>query len=110
MKVLTPLRAVRKYCIKICMVGSEKEVNLCSSEDCPLWEYRLGKRPEGKKVRYTPIKAIRKRCMNCAESLADIGKCPFNGKGSFDFCPLYPFRMGKNPHRRGVGDETRIGF
>ena len=106
---LSPLKAVRKYCVETCMEGSEREVNLCSLENCPLWEYRFGKRPKGKKTRYTPIKAIRNRCMDCAESLADIRDCPGNGKEKF-LCPLHPFRMGKNPQRIGVGDETRIGL
>jgi hypothetical protein len=43
-KVLTPLKAIRAFCLECCG-GSRKEVELCSAEDCSLWLYRFGKRP-----------------------------------------------------------------
>ena len=45
----------------------------------------------------TPIKAIRKSCINCAGSMGEVRKCPATS------CPLYPYRMGRNPNRRGIG-------
>ena len=40
----------------------------------------------------TPIKAIRKKCIDCTlGSLVDIRKCQ-----DFD-CPIYPYRMGIRP-------------
>jgi len=44
---LTPMKAIRKYCIE-CSGGSYKEVELCRLDDCPLFEYRFGKRPTNK--------------------------------------------------------------
>lgn len=45
MKKITPIRAIRLKCID-CMAGSAREVKLCPSDDCPLFGYRFGKRPE----------------------------------------------------------------
>ena len=44
MKVLTPIKAIRAYCIE-CSGGMTKEVKLCPVEKCPLFPYRMGKRP-----------------------------------------------------------------
>ena len=44
------------------------------------------------------IKVIRAKCLDCAAgSKADIKECPFPD------CSLYPYRLGKNPNRKGVG-------
>ena len=40
----TPIKSIRAYCIE-CQGGSFKEVRLCTSRDCPLYAYRMGKRP-----------------------------------------------------------------
>ena len=45
MKVLTPIKAIRAYCIE-CSGGMTKEVKLCTAEKCPLYPYRMGKRPK----------------------------------------------------------------
>lgn len=42
---LTPLRAIRAKCLD-CSAGSYKEVRLCLDTNCPLWPYRLGRRPK----------------------------------------------------------------
>ena len=44
MKVLTPIKAIRAYCVE-CSGGMTKEVKLCPVENCPLYPYRMGKRP-----------------------------------------------------------------
>lgn len=41
---LTPVRAIRAKCLDCCAFSS-KEVKLCRSYSCPLWQYRLGKNP-----------------------------------------------------------------
>lgn len=41
---LTPLKAVRATCLD-CSAGSALEAKLCVVTTCPLWVYRLGKRP-----------------------------------------------------------------
>lgn len=44
MEALTPLKAIRAYCLECCC-GQPKEVRFCESENCSLWRYRMGKRP-----------------------------------------------------------------
>lgn len=45
----------------------------------------------------TPLKAIRAKCLDCVcGQLQEVRLCPCKD------CPLYPFRMGKNPNRAGV--------
>jgi len=43
-RMKTPVKSIRAYCIE-CQGGSHKEVRLCTSYDCPLYGYRMGKRP-----------------------------------------------------------------
>ena len=46
--------------------------------------------------RLTPIKAIRAKCLDCVcGSAAEVRACPCED------CPLYPYRMGHNPARKG---------
>lgn len=41
----------------------------------------------------TPIKAIRKNCLDCSgNSYEEVRLCPITD------CPLYRFRLGKNPN------------
>lgn len=42
---LTPMKAIRKKCLECCC-GQRNEVALCHIEDCALWAYRFGKRPD----------------------------------------------------------------
>ena len=53
MAVLTPIKAIRAKCLECCM-GSRKEVASCRITDCPLWEYRLGRRPRASDPRPEP--------------------------------------------------------
>ena len=42
-----------------------------------------------------PVKAIRAFCLECSgDSFAEVKSCPRT------VCPLYPFRLGKNPYRQ----------
>ena len=45
MAELTPIKAIRAKCIDCCC-GEKKEVRLCPIEWCPIWPYRMGKRPK----------------------------------------------------------------
>lgn len=54
--------------------------------------------------RLTPIKAIRAWCLECVCGVAsEVKLCPSED------CPLYPYRLGKNPNRSSVklSDEER---
>ena len=45
MKRLTPVKAIRAKCIDCC--GDDlKEVRECQIKECPLWLYRMGRRPK----------------------------------------------------------------
>lgn len=44
----TPIKAIRAKCLDCCC-GQVSEVRLCEANDCPLWEYRMGKRPKDDK-------------------------------------------------------------
>lgn len=45
MEVLTPIKAIRVHCIE-CSGGQNKEVKECPITKCPLYPYRMGKRPK----------------------------------------------------------------
>lgn len=111
---ITPIKSIRSYCIDICMVGQKTEVKLCPSIGCDLWLYKNGCRPslaeltewfhyhnnstvipseeELKKLKDTPVKSIRKKCLNCyGWQYSSVRNC-----AELD-CPLRPYRMGKKP-------------
>jgi len=41
----TPLKAIRAKCLDCCL-GQAKEVKLCPVDKCPLYYYRMGRRPK----------------------------------------------------------------
>jgi hypothetical protein len=46
----------------------------------------------------SPLKAIRAKCLDCcAEQPSEVRLCPSEN------CPLWPYRMGHNPNRKGIG-------
>ena len=48
----------------------------------------------------SPLKAIRAKCLDCmADQPAEVRLCPCEN------CPLYPYRMGHNPNRKGIGGK-----
>ena len=54
-----------------------------------------------KKSRISPLKSIRLKCLDCAgNEEVEIRLCPILD------CPLYPFRMGKNLNRKGIGNKN----
>ncbi len=51
-----------------------------------------------KKNRLTPLRAIRKECLDCSGfQPKEVRLCPATD------CPLYPYRFGTNPTRKGIG-------
>ena len=51
-----------------------------------------------------PVKAIRAKCIDCCcGSTAEVKECQATK------CPLYPFRLGKNPYRqrREMSEEQK---
>lgn len=62
----------------------------------------------------TPVKAIRKKCLECAG-----GRPKETRECETATCPLYPYRLGRNPRRAGIGGKkacfnsksiTQVGF
>lgn len=45
----------------------------------------------------TPLWAIRRKCLDCVSTPKMVRQCE---EGN---CPLYPYRFGKDPRRKGVG-------
>ena len=41
----TPIKAIRKKCLD-CSCYQPKEVRLCTVIDCPIYPYRMGRRPD----------------------------------------------------------------
>lgn len=56
---------------------------------------------KGMKV-LTPLRAIRARCLECAGSRKKVRDCG-RGPEASDPCVLHPYRMGRNPARKGIG-------
>jgi len=56
----------------------------------------LGDEPVDSSIRR--LTELRRHCLACAENAAEVRRC------SIIDCPLWPYRMGKNPHnpRRGI--------
>ena len=48
----------------------------------------------------TPLRAIRAKCLDCSGwSTYEVRNCPM------EHCPLYRFRDGHNPKRKGIGNK-----
>jgi hypothetical protein len=45
MQTRTPMKAIRAKCLD-CSCYQPKEVRLCTVMNCPLWPFRMGKRPK----------------------------------------------------------------
>lgn len=76
------------------MSDGKLEIKGVGTEDFTDWD--------GKK---SPIKAIRAKCLDCCcDQREEVKLCQVKG------CPLYPFRMGKNPFRikRVMSEEQKF--
>lgn len=88
-----PLKAIRKKCLDCCS-GSFKEVSLCPSEDCQLYQLRFGKRVAG----INPTRAMRYKCYDCIGGDAAVGAGrSFIRACGVSQCSLYKYRLGKMP-------------
>jgi len=49
----------------------------------------------------TPLRAIRKNCIDCSGgSKQEVRGCKITD------CPLYLYRFGRNPNRKGIGNSS----
>ena len=54
-------------------------------------------------MKTTPLKAIRKKCLDCMSSSTNEVKLCLS-----EDCPLFVYRFGKNPARKGIGNLGNI--
>ena len=92
----SPLKTIRARCLD-CVAGSRAEVRRCELRECPLWPYRMGRRPkawpEGM-PRWTPARAIRAECLDCCVGSAyEVRLCAATN------CPCHPWRFGRRPQQ-----------
>ena len=51
----------------------------------------------------TPLKAIRAKCLDCSSGQpSEARRC------LIDSCPLFNYRFGHNPSRKGVGGKPAV--
>lgn len=119
----TPLKAIRLHCLWCSRTSHE--VGLCVSRQCPLWLYRFGRRPTPNEVaavtdvethpreasltqaglhEYTPLRAIRRRCLDCSGGPAEVRECTFTPEHKANPCSLHPHRM-RTGGKRATGEE-----
>ena len=48
----------------------------------------------------TPVRAIRLKCLECGGRPKEVRLCQAGD------CPLYAYRLGRNPMRAGIGGKT----
>lgn len=70
MPSLTPVKAIRKFCLH-CVDGETQQVTNCTggsdnpnSYQCPLFPYRMGNNPRSK-AKLSVLKSIRLHCYDC---------------------------------------------
>lgn len=99
----SPLQAIRVFCTR-CQGGSASGVTECTDSLCPFFPYREGLALS--KGKHRPLKACKTYCTtNCltdvsAKEIRDCG----GDKAILGPCPIFPFRMGKNPN---ISDATK---
>ena len=103
----SPLKAVRAFCMQ-CQGNSSDGVAECNFADCPFYDYRHGVAlPKGQ---HSPIRACKKycheQCQAGAPSGSDEVKNCQGDKAILGPCPVFPYRLGKNPN---VSEETKQG-
>lgn len=55
-----------------------------------------------KKIQTNPVKVIREKCLDCCcGSIKEVALC------TAERCPLWPWRMGKNPYRKPPSESQR---
>ena len=53
----------------------------------------------------TPVKAIRAKCLDCcSDQPSEVRLCPSED------CALWPYRMGHNPARSGIGGKISSSY
>lgn len=96
----TPMVSIRRYCMW-CTKNQFEEIRECPSTECPLWGFRLSKKPDGSK---SSLKTVRAKCLDCVGGNANaVNDCKETE------CSIHCYRFGKNldRQRRVITDEQR---
>jgi len=92
MKKLTPLKSIRKKCLD-CQ-ETYTDVKKCKFIECFLYPFRMG-------TGRAKVRNIRRYCLwCCVNNKKEVRLCPSES------CPLYLYRFGKNPARKGIGGSN----
>lgn len=94
---IAPRKAMKKYCQWCCNASSARG---CNSPNCVFYRDRPGGLPTQKpstQPKRGSLRSIRLKCLECVETPKDVRMCEIRD------CVLWPFRMGRNPARKGLG-------
>ena len=102
----SPLQAIRAFCLE-CEGDSPDNVKDCLNPACQFYVYRLGAPPKGQA--HKPLPAIKEYCHDQCQAGSgreEVLSCK-GDEPVYDVlqpCPVYPFRLGKNPN---ISAKTR---
>lgn len=69
---------------------------MCGAVGCTSYPLRMGKRVQGLR----PLQVIKEHCIACGGHEEHPRDCKVTE------CELFPFRLGKNPNRAGIGNPS----
>lgn len=109
-RIRTPLESVRRFCME-CQgdCSTARYVRECRDTACPIHASRHGETLGGRE--HKPLAVIKAYCHTYC--LPDGHKEVLTCQGDKAYagpCPLYPYRMGKNPYRKPLSDERRLAL
>lgn len=102
-KQLSPLEAIRKYCLNACMGGQRSLVAGCVDTDCPFYPLRMKSVPEGFGVRV--VRVVRRFCLRCTVGdRVAVRRCTEKA-----VCPVWAYRIGVSPKKlkRLINEKRR---
>jgi len=86
------LSSIREYC-KWCMCGNSHEIRKCLNTRCDFYPVRSGRGVKG----LSNLMRIKRHCVECSGKIKAVSDCDTIE------CPLYLYRLGHNPFRKGIG-------
>ena len=99
MRTINPIKAIRHYCLD-CMGGSRKYVRECENKECAFLPYRFGRKLKNNENAIPTLLSIKMHCQKCGEKKRiDATRC------NVAECPVFSFRKGHNPNRKGIGNK-----
>lgn len=65
--------AVRRFCL-VCQGDAPSAVRACADTACSLWPWRLPEAPKGPEAARAVLRAVRRQCLACAGSRAEVAQ------------------------------------